>query len=261
MDAAPGAAQVSRRQAGIPIAHRASLLAALLATAACGVRDSAPGRPAANSEVIPPNKIMDFNRLYASNCSGCHGQNGEGGIAIGLGDAVYLAIADDATIRRVTAEGVPGTSMPAFAQHSGGMLTDEQVDVIVSGIRSHWAKPNALGNATAPPYAAQTAGDPKRGATVYATYCSSCHGADGKGGKKASSIVDGSYLGLVSDQNLRTTVIAGRPEWGAPDWRSDVPGKPMTPEDVSDVVAWLAAQRPQFPGQPYSSAQLQGGIR
>jgi len=30
-----------------------------------------------------------------------------------------------------------------------------------------------------------------------------------------------------------------------PDWRGDVPGKPMSPEDVSDVVAWLAAQRPQ----------------
>ena len=64
---------------------------------------------------------------------------------------------------------------------------------------------------------------------------------------RASSIVDGSYLALVSDQNLRTTVIAGRPEMGAPDWRGDVPGKPMSPEDVSDVVAWLAAQRPQFP--------------
>ena len=89
------------------------------------------------------------------------------------------------------------------------------------------------------------------GADVYATYCSSCHGPDGRGGKKASSIVDGSYLALVSDQNLRTIVIVGRPELGAPDWRGDVPGKPMSPQDVSDVVAWLAAQRPQFPGQPY----------
>ena len=80
--------------------------------------------------------------------------------------------------------------------------------------------------------------------------------------QRASSIVDGSYLALVSDQNLRTTVIVGRPELGAPDWRGDVPGKPMSPEDVSDVVAWLAAQRPQFPGQPYSSAlQSEGGIR
>jgi mono/diheme cytochrome c family protein len=164
---------------------------------------------------------------------------------------VYLAIADDATIRRVTADGVPGTAMPAFAQHSGGMLTDDQINAIVGGIRSRWAKPGALPGADAPPYAAQAPGDPKRGAAVYGIYCSSCHGADGRGGKRASSIVDGSYLALVSDQGLRTTVIVGRPELGAPDWRGDVPGKPMSPEDVSDVVAWLAALRPQFPGQPY----------
>ena len=54
---------------------------------------------------------------------------------------VYLAIADDAAIGRVTSNGVAGTSMPAFAQHSGGMLTDEQINVIVRGIRTRWAKP------------------------------------------------------------------------------------------------------------------------
>jgi len=205
---------------------------------------------------------MDFSFLYARNCSGCHGEDGKGGAAIGLGDPVYLAIADDATIRRVTADGVAGTSMPAFAQHSGGMLTDEQIDVIVSGIRIRWAKPDALGEANAPPYAAQGPGDAKRGANVYSTYCSSCHGADGNGSKRASSIVDGSYLALVSDQSLRTTVIVGRREWGAPDWQGDVPGKPMSPEEVSDVVAWIVAQRSQFPGQPYASAlQAEGGIR
>jgi hypothetical protein len=74
--------------------------------------------------------------------------------------------------------------------------------------------------------------------------------------------VDGSYLALVSDQSLRTTVIVGRREWGAPDWRGDVPGHPMSADDVSDVVAWIVAQRSQFPGQPYASAlQAEGGIR
>ena len=151
--------------------------------------------------------------------------------------------------------------MPAFSQPSGGMLTDDQINVIVGGNRSHWAKSDTLRGADPPPYAAENPGDPKRGATIYGVYCSSCHGADGRGGR-ASSIVDGSYLGLVSDQNLRTTVIVGRAEMGAPDWRNDVPGEPMSSEDVSDVVAWLSAQRPQFPGQPYSTAlQLPGGIR
>ena len=58
--------------------------------------------------------------------------------------------------------------------------------------------------------------------------------------------MEGSYLSLVSDQQLRTIVIVGRPELGAPDWRNNVPGHPMSAQEISDVVAWLAAQRPQF---------------
>jgi len=234
----------------------------MLTATACRFHESAPGRPAADSQVIPPAMIMSFDVLYARNCAGCHGRDGQGGAAIGIGDPVYLAIADDATIRRVTADGVPGTAMPAFARNSGGMLTDDQISAIIEGIRVRWAKPDALHGADAPPYAEQGRGDPKRGAIVYGTYCSSCHGADGRGSERASSILDGSYLALVSDQNLRTIIIVGRPELGAPDWRGDVPGKPMSPADVSDVVAWLAAQRPPFPGEPYSSAQqTPGGIR
>jgi hypothetical protein len=55
--------------------------------------------------------------------------------------------------------------------------------------------------------------------------------------------VDGSYLALVSDQGLRTTVIAGQPELGAPDWRGNLRGSTMTSQNISDVVAWLSAQR------------------
>jgi len=79
---------------------------------------------------------------------------------------------------------------------------------------------------------------------VYATFCASCHGPNGQGGKGGSSIANGAYLSLVSDQYLRTIAIAGRPELGAPDWRGNVTGRPMSGAEVSDVVAWLASQRP-----------------
>ena len=235
------------------------LMFALVALVACIGCNNAPGRPGPDSEVI---QIMEFNVLYSSNCSGCHGPNGNGGAAVSLSDPVFLAIADDTVIRRVATNGVPGTSMPAFARSAGGMLTDKQIDAIVNGIRS-WAKPDALSGVIPPPYEVQPVGDPHRGAGVYATYCSACHGPDGKGGEKASSIVSGSYLALVSDQDLRTNVIVGRPELGAPDWRGDVAGRPMSAQEISDVVAWLAAQRPQFPGQPYPKLSMEraaGGL-
>jgi cytochrome c oxidase cbb3-type subunit 3/ubiquinol-cytochrome c reductase cytochrome c subunit len=83
------------------------IIAALLATAACGTRDLTP--------VIPPAKILNFASLYSQNCAGCHGESGGGGAAMGLGNPVYLAVADDATIARITSVGVPGTAMPPKA--------------------------------------------------------------------------------------------------------------------------------------------------
>ena len=236
---------------------------AILAIAVCVACSNSPGRPAPGSAVVSPDQIADFSLLYSQNCAGCHGADGKGGAAIALADPVFLAVADDTVIRRTAASGVPGTPMPAFAQGAGGMLTDKQIDALVRGIRS-WAKLGALGDQIPPSYAAQAPGDPQRGADAYRTYCSSCHGVGGRGGSKASSIVDGSYLALTSNQQLRTIVIAGRPELGAPDWRGDVEGRPMSAQDISDVVAWLSSQRPQLPGQPYpisSMDRAKGGPR
>jgi cytochrome c oxidase cbb3-type subunit 3 len=219
----------------------------------CGCAN-APGKQLSAGTPIAPNDVSDFNILYGENCAGCHGAEGRGGAAIALGDPVYLAIADDTILRRAATKGIPGTSMPAFAQSAGGMLTEKQIDVIARGIRERWSKPGILSGTNAPPYSSTTPGDSSRGSQVYATFCSSCHGVAGAGGSKASSIIDGSLLALLNDQELRTIVIVGRPDLGAPDWRNNVPGKSMSAQDVSDVVAWLASQRSKFPGQPYPSA-------
>jgi hypothetical protein len=48
-------------------------------------------------------------------------------------------------------------------------------------------------------------------------------------------------------------VITGRPELGAPDWRGNVPGRSMTDQEITDVVAWLVSRRAENPGQPYSA--------
>lgn len=215
-----------------------------------------PGRPGPGPEVVRPDDVLDFRVLYKTNCSGCHGADGKGGVSIGLSNPVYLAVADDNVIRSVTTGGVHGAGMPAFAQSKGGALTDRQIDVLVGGIRA-WAPHDTHGIGNLPPYAAAGPGDAENGLEVYGTFCSSCHSSGGQGGKGDSSIVNGAYLALVSDQYLRTIVIAGRPDLGAPDWRADVQGRPMTNQEITDVVAWLAAQRPPYPGQPYAASMEQ----
>ena len=195
--------------------------------------------------------MLDFNTLYATNCAGCHGAEGRGGAALGLAHPTYLAIASDDVIRQAIANGIPRTPMPAFSQRAGGMLTDAQVEALVTGMRGQWANPQATQGLDIPPYADPSPGNAERGGMLFASGCASCHSKDSEGARRASTIVDGSYLALVSDQGLRTTVIAGRPDLDAPDWRGNLPSTVMTSQDVADVVAWLAAQRPQFPGKPY----------
>jgi cytochrome c oxidase cbb3-type subunit III len=223
-------------------------LVVVLGLTAC---NNLPGRPGRHPEVTRPEKVLDFATLYTENCSGCHGVNGKGNAAIALSDPIYLAIADDSTIRNAASRGVRGTPMPAFAQSMGGTLSDQQIEALVRGIRG-WARPGVLHDAKLPAYSAETRGDAKRGAEAFTTFCAACHGPQGQGAKGGSSIVNGSYLALVSDQYLRTIVIAGRPELGAADWRRNVEGRPMSEQEITDVVAWLVSQRPSYPGQPYS---------
>jgi mono/diheme cytochrome c family protein len=149
-------------------------------------------------------------------------------------------------MRRVIAGGIAGTAMPPFAKSAGGSLTDSQIEILIAGMRKNWSGTAGAG-AGAPPYSSSTPGDSNSGAQVFAANCQACHGADGNGGPKAGSVVDPSYLTLVSDQYLRTIVIAGRPELGHPDWKNDVAGQALTPAQVSDVVAWLASKRPASP--------------
>jgi mono/diheme cytochrome c family protein len=134
------------------------------------------------------------------------------------------------------------------------MLTDVQIDVMTKEIRSGWSKRGTVDTATAPSYAPKSSGDAQRGEVAYKTYCESCHGPGGSGGRKGSAITDDSFLALVSDQGLRTIVITGRPELGAPDWRGNVPGMPMSNQEVTDVVVWLVSRRVQNPGKPYSAS-------
>lgn len=230
--------------------------ASALGVAACLMTGcKLPGRPDPEPEVPRPEQVLAFDQLYARNCAGCHGADGKNGAAISLANPVYQALIDDVTLRDLIANGEKGTLMPAFGPTAGAGLTDQQVDVLVRGIREHWAKPNALGGATPPPYHAAQAGDAAQGQAVYMAACAHCHGATAQQPGPAGSVLDGSFLALINDQTLRTIIIAGRPDLGHPDWRGDVPGRPLTDAEVTNLTAWMLAQRPARPGMPYPGGQ------
>lgn len=231
-----------------------------------------PGKPGFDLESRRgdrPDQTLGFEILYKSNCSACHGDNGLNGAAMPLNNPVYLAWAGHDRMVSIVASGESLRAMHAFAQTSGGMLTDQQVESIVNGMISHWGKPGSprrLNGANPPGYAATTPVDIAAGKAAFETHCARCHGTDGTGTAAGSkqgavgSVVDPTYLSLISTQGLRDIVVSGLPGEGMPDWRGDqsakpMPDKPMTDKEVTDVVAWLASHRVQFPGQPFPTAQ------
>jgi mono/diheme cytochrome c family protein len=222
--------------------------AACLATTGC---DHFPGKPGPEPDVPRPEQVLDFATLYKQNCVACHGEQGVRGATVSLGNPVYLAYAGEANLRTAIANGVHGSLMPAFAQSAGGMLTDQQVEVLAHGLMTTWGKPNAVAVASLPAYHPATPGDVAMGQKTFAVSCARCHGEDGQGaarkdGSRLGSIVDPSYLALVSDQYLRSVIVGGLPGQGMPDFMhhgTKAAPQAMTDAEVTSVVAWLGSHR------------------
>jgi len=252
-----------RRRFSSPKACAALALSAAMDLALAGC-DLAHGRPAPGPEVPRPENELHFAALYKDNCAGCHGDGGRNGAAISLANPVYVAIAKDRLAGIIT-KGVRGHLMPAFGKSAGGTLTDRQIAILAQGIIDQWGDPNHYAGQVPPPYESKLTPDAGRGQQAYGVFCAKCHGENGEGGAadkessmtptgsgKPGSIVDPSFLALISDQNLRSVTIAGRPDQAMPDWRSDA-AQPMTDQQITDIVAWIASKRVPNPGQPYPS--------
>jgi len=249
---------VARRFAG-----SCALLLVAVVMGLCGCH-----QPGARAEAAGHGAGDDFRSLYRANCSGCHGTNGKGGAAIALANPVYIAWVGREQMRSAVANGTASKLMPPFARSAGGMLTDNQVLVLVNGIAESWGKPDAVAGVMTPAYKGTLAGDAQRGLIAYGEFCARCHGSAGEGGPAdgknipgktgpgksgwLGNIVEPSYLALISDQNLRSLIVAGLPDGVMPDWRSDG-AQPMSDQQVTDVVAWMASKRVANPGQPYAA--------
>jgi cytochrome c oxidase cbb3-type subunit 3 len=203
--------------------------------------DLAPGKPDPEHRWHPPSENLNFTELYEANCMGCHALETEKLAAARPMDPLYIRYAGAENLRHVTGNGVKRTTMPGFLESEGGSLTSAQVDAIVSGLTEHSSKASIPGKL--PPYKSEP-GDPAAGEVAQKVFCAGCHGEDGNGGKEAGSIVNPYFLSLVTDQSLRSTIVAGRPDLGQPAYMDLVPGRVPTDKEISDIVAWLSAKRP-----------------
>jgi cytochrome c oxidase cbb3-type subunit 3/ubiquinol-cytochrome c reductase cytochrome c subunit len=207
-----------------------------------------PGKPTVEEKYVPPQEETSFQILFRRNCAGCHGKDGKLGPAPPLNNELFLALIPDRELDRVIKEGRHNTLMPAFATANGGHLTSAQVEILAKGIRQEWGASRSAPS-DAPPYLDEQdqAPDKDKGKIVFARACASCHGDQGQGSEAVGAINDPNFLALMSDQALRRFVITGRPDLGMPDY-ADPKGrpkgfKPLTAQEVSDLVAYLASWR------------------
>jgi cytochrome c oxidase cbb3-type subunit 3 len=212
-----------------------------------------PGRPNPSDRPVRADEVVDFARLFQTNCAGCHGAEGKLGPAPPLNDAIFLSIVPDAELLRVITEGRPGTPMAAFSHERGGPLTDAQVKALATGLKSRW-KAVVDVKVSLPPYLAPQHDTPTpsteslaAGATAFARACAVCHGENGEGASDTGAINDPAFLGLISDQALRRLIITGRPDLGMPNFADGDPRgsdyQPLSSAEIDEVVALLAAWR------------------
>lgn len=209
--------------------------------------DWMPGKPLESERERPYAYQLNPEKIFATSCAGCHGDDGRLGPAPPINDPLFLAIYTPEQMLAILAGGRSDGLMPAFdAGHVGG-LTEQQRTILVQGIWKRWGGASDLPE-NIPPYVQQASGVAAAGKAIFAAACSRCHGESGSGGS-AGALNERGFLALVSDQLLRRIMITGRPDLGCPDFVQSGTAsslkRPLTGPDIANVVALMGTWRSQ----------------
>jgi mono/diheme cytochrome c family protein len=172
-------------------------------------------------------------RLYVQNCATCHGDFGEGGlnpvraddVIAPISSAEYLKTRDDATLRAIIAQGQPNFGMSPFSTAFGGPLDDEEIESIVTYLRSWERNPPVE---LPPEVAASSSG--LSGVEVFVELCAQCHGPEGEGGI-GPSLRDPAFQSNNSDQDIFDTINLGHEATAMIAW-----GEVLTSDQIQQLV-------------------------
>jgi cbb3-type cytochrome c oxidase subunit III len=131
-------------------------------------------------------------------------------------------------------QGRPGTQMPAWGPHAGGLLPEE-ITAVVEYLR---------GGATAAPPAPALAlhGDSSNGLSLFLRNCAGCHGMNGRGGM-APEIGNPVFQQAAPDEFIIRTIRNGRVGTAMPAFqRPDAPA--LGDQDIADLLAYLRTLDP-----------------
>src|SRR6476646_12191026 len=78
---------------------------------------------AAGQQKYIPAEVEAGGRLYTSNCTGCHGPEGDGVGGINFSQGKFRRAASDDDLLRIIARGIPGTPMAQSGMSEGQAAT------------------------------------------------------------------------------------------------------------------------------------------
>ena len=160
--------------------------------------------------------------IFLENCTACHGIRGEGtAIAPTLRNNPFIT-ANDQTVFKVIADGVPGSEMRAWAQPQGGPLATDDIYTVMAYLKALQGVPQLPRAGASPPAPAPTplpagaptpqparpslpggpgqalnlTGDINRGRPLFGLYCAECHGPQGRIGRPNPGSDDGTAPSL-----------------------------------------------------------------
>ncbi|UCF64560.1 MAG: c-type cytochrome [bacterium] len=183
--------------------------------------------------------------LYLQNCAFCHGENGQGGIAVTLNNQDFLTLADDEFIFQTLIHGRSNTAMPAWSRFSA-----DQFASLLKLIRSWQNNPTVKYNP------GTISGNVNRGQDLFDHLCIRCHGRQGSGGI-GPAILNRDFLKVASDQFLYQTISRGRTHTAMFGWAQDL-GKleRIKNEDMRDLIAFMKSRADSIPEQIHSGQSV-----
>jgi len=194
--------------------------------------------------------------LYSQYCSSCHGDFGEGGenpalpgdIIAPISSAEYLKTRDNLTLRSVISQGQPNFGMSPFGSTFGGPLDEDEIDAIVTFIRTWEDNPPV----EFPPEIKST-NVPLTGPEIYASLCTQCHGEAGEGGIGPSFRDE--TLQQTSDREIFNSISVGHSATSMIAW-----GEILTSNQITQIVRHIrkftSSEQPHAEGEVSFSADV-----